>query len=152
MNLETGHQVDHLRRELRASILTKLVEKGIEKVVICFDGYGDEGQIEGITATRADGGESSLEWFADIPGKEIGNGDRVWDGTLQQHVYSDGCRPMTMHELMEEWAFELIGIVQPGWETEDGSYGEIVIFPAGNSVQCDFHNRYTEVEITHHEL
>ena len=59
---------------LRNLILQKLHEKGVATVTIEFDGACDEGQVESITCTTSGGGEGSLDWPCEIPGKVMALG------------------------------------------------------------------------------
>src|SRR3954467_10870172 len=91
---------------LRDLILEKLHEKGVTTVTIAFDGACDEGQVESVTCTTSDGGQGSLDWPCEIPGKLRALGHPSESNVAGQSEDPIASRPMTMKELVEEWTYD----------------------------------------------
>ena len=58
----------------KAALFDALAAAGISRVVVCFDGCGDAGQIESVTACAADETEVAL------PGAAIAMREVIFDG------------------------------------------------------------------------
>src|SRR3954454_22088958 len=144
MDTEQDEQIEAIQveeDELRSAVLAKLIENGVAEVRIEFDGSGDEGQIEDITCTKADGTPGALDWPCDIPGK-VTHAAASESFIPSNKTPSEESRPMTMHELLDEWAYELLVEVGLDWVNNDGGYGEIVITPADDAIRCEMNIRF----------
>ena len=139
-------------RSLRDLILQKLQEKGLATVTIEFDGACDEGQIEYIACKTVDGSDGSLNWPCEIPGKVRVHGHPSASSAAGQSIGAGASRPMTMHELVEDWAYDLLNQVEVDWVNNDGGFGEIVIDVNKGTVDCDMNQRFTDIIETHHEF
>jgi hypothetical protein len=137
---------------LRAAIMKGLIENGIAKVTITFDGYGDDGQIEEITCTKSDGSKGTLEFPANISGKSATADSKVWDSGMRQYVPQVPDHTLTMAQVIDDWAWEVIAEAGVDWINGEGGFGEMVVTPATDSIECEINQRVTEVETTHHEL
>jgi hypothetical protein len=141
---------DLAEQDLRAAVLKRLAEMAITEVRIGFDGSGDDGQITEISATRADGQADALTWSCEIPSQV--RRDRVWDHDRRAYVALDEPRLMTMHELLDNWAYDLLSETEVNWTDGDGGFGEIVIVPAEDAIRCEMNERVIEVDTSEYEL
>ncbi|HEV2559320.1 MAG TPA: hypothetical protein VGU45_11890 [Microvirga sp.] len=148
---ETTAEFDLKGEKLRAAVMAKLVERGVVEVRIEFDGCGDEGQVDEIVAVRTDGVTDLLDWPCEIPGKMMGVG-RVWDPKHRTMVLLDAPRPMTMYDLLDAWAFDLLEETGVDWVNNEGGFGEIVIDPVEDSISCEMNQRYVTHQTSEHEL
>ncbi|MBM6583841.1 hypothetical protein ILT44_26940 [Microvirga sp. BT689] len=149
---ESGAVEGAQTEDLRTAILKRLTENDIAEAHIEFDGYGDEGQVQDISGTKADGTPGSLDWPCDIPGKvkqTVGGTPGGGTGTTGAMEES---RSMTMRELLDDWAYELLESVGVDWINEDGGYGEVIIIPSEDVVRCEMNVRITDSEYSEHEL
>lgn len=119
-------------------LLAFLASGGITRVVVTFDGYGDSGQIEDVTALRGD--EQT-----DLP-----------DGTVELSRLDHGAdQPvrncLSAAEAIEELAYDLLRQTHCGWENNDGAYGEFIFDVAAGTISLDYNERFTSSESYAHE-
>ena len=112
---------------------------GIASVVIRFDGCGDSGQIEEMEAH--DGQGVSLT----IPATLIEILDLPWDGEIAR------AQVMPLDQSLEAYTYRLLGSSHPGWENNDGAFGEFSFDVVAGTIRLDHHERYTAIEDYSHE-
>ncbi len=142
MNIKAIEAAEEVQGDdLRSAILARLTEEGIGEVRIGFDGCGDEGQIESITGTKVDGTPGSLDWPCNVPGRteRVINGGGISRAGVTDPL--EISRPMSMSELLDDWAYELLDAVGLDWVNNEGGFGEIIILPAENVVRCEMNSR-----------
>ncbi len=137
---------------LRACVLAELAAHHVTQATARFDGSGDSGQVSDIEAKAIDGSVVDLNQPCRTTNKVTGIGRPSWDPAAKVHVYPEGSRPMTVHELLEEWIYAALGDASPGWELEDGSFGEIVIVPGEGTIRCALSSRVMTYDETTIEL
>ena len=123
----------------KTALFEVLAAAGIATVVVEFDGYGDSGQIEDIVARRADGD------VIEPPTVDIEIASPTWDGAAIE------CRTLPLAEALETLVYDFLRETHPGWENNDGVYGEFTLDVASRSIGLDHNSRYTEVETSAHE-
>jgi len=126
--------VAELRQSTKARLLDALLASGIARVSVLFDGEGDSGQIGEIAASDA-GGQP-----ADLPAEPLAIQTAKPDGSGPE----DATLPVA--EVIENLCYELLEEKCPGWEIDEGSYGEFVLDAAGRSIELTFNNRFTDVD------
>ncbi len=108
--------------ELRKEeILLCLRLVGAARVVIEYDGCGDSGQIESITVL-------------DTQQREISAPEN--DKTMQA---------------LRDFAYDLLEARHPGWENNDGAYGEFIWDVAEDQLSHTHNDRFTDYNTTEHE-
>lgn len=107
-----------------------LMSKKIQSVVITFDGSGDSGQIESVTAFNTEDEESDVQ-FEDITFKQFTN-DKDFEETRAV-------------EFLEDLAYDALETCYDGWEINDGSYGEIIFDVSTANTLIKFNERITDV-------
>lgn len=147
-----GGRVDYLTRRAeyqaraeearpanKTALFDALAAAGISQVVIDFDGYGDSGQIESISAYR---GDETVE----LPPGTIGYLAAGWDNPEVE------VSTMTVSQVAEEMAYDLLAQTHGGWEINDGAYGEFTFDVATRLISLDYNERYTTSEYFSHEF
>ena len=145
--LPSWYQVEqeHARRanELlpgnKAVLFNALAAAGIISVHVEFDGYGDSGQIEDITAKASDEP-------AELPDERIEIFDPVWGSTEIEK------QTMTIREAIEVLAYAFLRQTHAGWENNDGAYGDFTFNVAERTITLDYNERYTETNYSCHEF
>ena len=97
-------------------------------VNVTFDGEGDSGQIENITADDC----------AEVPQIPL---------ELQQPSWGTGkldSIQTTLRESIETLCYDFLSQEQGGWENNDGAYGEFTFHVAERRVELDFNARFTD--------
>ena len=116
-----------------------LAAAGITSVAVTFDGYGDSGQIEDITAHDGDK-------LADLPPGEITIASAAWGGP------GVVAKTMTVEQAIEQLAYDFLSSTHGGWENNDGAYGEFTFDVAKRTISLDYNERYTASEYYGHEF
>ena len=138
-------QAEHHRREAellpgnKAALFDTLAAAGITSVTVTFDGYGDSGQIEDITACGGDG-------VADLPEVEILIASAAWGDP------GFAATTMTVEQAIEHLAYDFLSSTHGGWENNDGAYGEFIFDVAKRAISLDYNERYTASEYYSHEF
>ena len=113
----------------KQAVFAALKAGAIATIRVSFNGSGDSGQIEEITA-YADGTEAAL------PDVQVGMCGASWDGTAT-------CRTMPLQDAIEELCFDYLSQEHGGWEIDDGGQGEFTFRTEDSSIDLDFEQFYT---------
>lgn len=124
----------------KAALFDALAAAGIDNVIVCFDGCGDSGQIESVTAYAADGAESAL------PPTTIGMREVSLDGP------TIAAEQRSVREAVEIMAYAFLEETHDGWENNDGAYGEFIFRVAERAINLDYNERYTATNFSAHEF
>ena len=114
-------RLDNVRRHLPEA-RRQLQAAGIDRVQILYDGCGDSGCIESITYTNEQGST------VDLAGKLA----------------------MTEEQLMDLF-YDLTQARHPGWENNDGAYGEFDWSLKDDALKHTHNDRFTDYDTTEHE-
>ncbi len=121
----------------KATVLAALAAAAITHVIVTFDGGGDSGQIEGVEAKAGD-------HLVEMPEGEIEMATPVWDKPEPEHAR------MAIGEAVEHLAWDCLGQTHPGWENNDGAFGDITFDVANASIVLDFNGRYVASDYSQH--
>ena len=114
-------RLENVRRHLPEA-RRQLKDAGVEHVHIDYDGCGDSGCIESITYT--DGQGSAVDLTGKLAISEEQLFDLFYDLTQARH---------------------------PGWENNDGAYGEFDWNVAEDALKHTHNDRFTDYDTTEHE-
>lgn len=131
---------ERLRPANQAAIFNTLASAGIVTLVVNFDGFGDSGQIEAMTATGAEG-EMMLPEIS-IPYGSPGRGDG--DDAIDQ-------QPLPLAEAIETLCYDLLRQTHAGWENNDGAFGDFTFDVTARTISLDHNDRYTAIESYAHQ-
>ena len=124
----------------KAALFQALSYAGIRNVVVSFDGYGDSGQIESITATDAAGAEVAIP-LTDITVK---------------NVDFDACTIIeattTAGDFIETMAYYFLEQTHDGWENGEGAFGEFTFDVGEQSITLEYSERYVETHYHEYEF
>ena len=123
----------------KTALFDALADAGIATVVVEFDGYGDSGQIEDIVARRVD------DEVIEPPEVVVEIASPTWDGAGLEY------RRLPLADAIETLVYDFLREAHPGWENNDGAYGEFTFDVASRSISLDHNSRYTDVETSAHE-
>lgn len=119
---------DYYRRTLKnlrenlPGIARQLQDAGVARVFIQYDGCGDSGQIEGITLNDASGAVMPVDTVSAALQEELAN-----------------------------LLYDLLEVRHPGWENNDGAFGELEWDLSTNDLQHSHNSRFTDYETTEYE-
>ena len=121
----------------RTALFDALADVGIVDVTVEFDGEGDSGQIEGISARDASG-------LVALPDGRIEIAVARWDGSgTDRQMQSVG-------EAIETLCYDLLSHYHGGWEINDGSYGLFAFDVAKREIELTHNERYVAAETSEH--
>ena len=136
---ERNRRAEAVRPDNKTALFDALAAAGIALVTVTFDGYGDSGQIEDITA-------QSDDRTVDLPQGEITIATVAW-GTDKVTAISMG-----VEAAIEQLAYDFLSETHGGWENNDGAYGEFSFDVAAGTVVFDFNYRIERSENHYYEL
>jgi hypothetical protein len=115
----------------KAVVFDALAAAGITHVFVEFDGGGDSGQIEGVSA-RAD--DKPIDFPTTL---------------INLHTASWNQAELTVKETsltfaVEDLCYGFLEQTHAGWENNDGAYGEFTLDVAERRITLDFNGRYTD--------
>ncbi len=116
----------------KTAIFNALASIEIQTVTITFDGYGDNGQIERITAHDTAGGER------DLPDTAV----QVREVSFQEPAITVQAIPLP--EAITVIVYTLLEQTHTGWKNGDGAFGEFTFDVPLRSITLDYNERYTE--------
>ncbi len=128
-----------LRPANKERLFDGLSAAGITHVTVVFDGSGDSGQVESITAWA---GETAV----DLPAAEIAY------AALTSDEPEIEIRQLPLAEVVEQLAYDFLSDTHGGWENNEGAYGEFCFDAAARSIHLEFNERFTSSELFTHEL
>ena len=127
-------QVAEEIQQLKSAILPRLLEAGIARVEIRFDGCGDSGAVEEFACLDATGAPMPCPDVTLLEG-EAGNSDG--DASAELHSLGQALDKLTYLALERH---------HPGWEINDGACGELVIDVAEATFVLDCSLRFTATD------
>ena len=122
----------------KAALFDAFQTVGITLVTVAFDGGGDSGQIESVDAVAGDEP-------ADLPQVQITLLKAQPDGSGTETAI------MSVADAIDDLAYQLLTQSHPGWENNDGAYGEFRFDVSARTITLDHNDRYTAVESFEHE-
>jgi hypothetical protein len=123
-----------LREPAKEQLFNILHARGVRRVLVVFDGQGDSGQIEEITAFDADGAP------VELPTEPL---------TVQTaKTNGDGSEPITLPvpELIEHLCYEILGEKYLGWQDGEGAFGEFALNAADRTLTLTFNQRFSDFD------
>jgi hypothetical protein len=117
----------------KATLFDILDNHGIAFVTVGFDGYGDSGQIDGIMAYDDTG-------IVELPDVKLTSID------IEAADPEAAPRDMSISDVIESLAFDLLADAHGGWENNDGAYGEFRFDTADRTITLGYNERFTSSE------
>ena len=117
----------------KAALFGALGGAGVTTVTVTFDGYGDSGQIEEITAQQGDR-------VVDLPAVQVRLSSAIWNADAVSTT------DVEIEAAIEQLCYDLLRHSHPGWENNDGAYGDITFDVAERTITLDYNERYTASE------
>lgn len=121
---------------------------GLEKLIIYFDGGGDDGQINDCQ------GEPNTFKIIDKFFKDKVEGARIVERTIWQNgnkslVYKDD---PTVKDLVYNICYDILESQFGGWENDDGCCGDFIIDAYQRKVELTMRERYYEYQVSQYHF
>ena len=123
----------------KAVLFDALFAAGITRVTVNFNGEGDSGQIEEITA-YAHGNPHPL------PDVQLSTRHVQW-GTGKQDSHETAIR-----DAVEQLCYDYLEQEHGGWENNDGAFGEFTFNVTGRTITLEFNGRYCDFTTSSHSF
>ncbi len=120
-------------------IFEALKAAGITSLVVSFDGYGDQGQIEGIEAHT---GEAPTE----LPPDSVTFLQPKYKGLGIEET------PLPLKEAIEDFIYQLLSENNFGWENDGGAFGDFRFDVAAGAIHLEFNQRIETTEYSEYEF
>jgi hypothetical protein len=123
----------------KTALFANLAATEITLVNAEFDGEGDSGQINEITAHKG-------TTVVPLPALSV---------TLQRASWGSGeLKPeqTTLREAIETLCYGYLSQEHGGWENDDGGFGEFTFHVAEARIDLDFNSRYTDSALFTHSF
>lgn len=125
-------------QEKLAAICRALEKEKVEKVAVTYDGSGDSGQVEQITYYDPDDSElEEPEGKLEILRAKSTLSDGKWVETVVLEEVS-------LSEAIENIAYGFLEIHSPGWEYNEGAYGDLEILVKERKATLTHNYRFTD--------
>lgn len=121
----------------KAVLFDALAPAGITIITVDFDGEGDSGQINGVSALAGD-------QPADLPATQITIQQLRWGQT--EATSSE----FTLEGAIEALCYDYLEQKHDGWENNEGGYGDFHIDVDKRTIELVFNGRFTETFIETH--
>ena len=123
--------------ENKTALFDALATARIDTVEVTFNGYADEGQIDGAV-TDGEGADTDLHSInVEIVRVEWGS-QRVTRQTL------------SVKDVIEKLVYDLLEQTYSGWEDNQGAYGDFLFDVAERTITLNFNERIETSEYTQH--
>ena len=123
----------------KTAVFDALASATITSVTVEFDGEGDSGGIEHISANCGDA-NTELPTVS-VPCHQVSFGDDVPVLTQQ-----------TLREAVETLCYDCLAQDNEGWENNDGAFGTFTFDVARQTIELEFNGRYNEVFTSTYEF
>lgn len=115
----------------KQALFSTLAKHGIHTVTAEYDGEGDSGQINEISAFAADDTPVALN----IPHNADGEPQRA-----------------TLHDCLEDFCWDILELHHDGFEINDGGFGTFTFSVPDTSIQLCHNDRFVDVTTTTTEV
>ncbi|EAU47778.1 DUF6878 family protein [Salipiger bermudensis] len=136
---ERDARIAALRPANKERLFDGLTAAGITHVTVSFDGYGDSGQVESIEAYAGDAEVT-------FPKTQIAYAALTWDDPEVE------MRALSLEDVVEQLAYDLLSDTHGGWENNDGAYGEFCFDASARTIHLEFNERFTSSELYTHDF
>lgn len=129
---------ESVRIENKAALFEALAHADIGTVIVEFDGYGDSGQIQDVTAYVA------RDVVLKLPARSIEIA-HVQSGSLD--IVREA---LSVRDAIEHLAYDVLEETHGCWQDNLGAYGDFVFDVAERSITLNYHERIETSEYTQH--
>ncbi len=127
------------REANKCQILLAMNMVNLRRISVTFDGCGDDGQMEAWEIEAADG--TVMHSPDQLPAVSVWRTAVAWGGEVESLV-------LPLSESLEAFCYDLLEHHRPGWEIDDGSFGEFVFDLAGGTIALEHNQRFTDSVLT----
>jgi len=115
----------------KITVFDALAAAGIDSVTVTFDGEGDSGQIEDVSACSAGGPRP-------LPDIQIEIRRVSWGSEEPEKTQATLC------DAIEELCYDFLSETHGGWENNDGAFGDFTFSVKDRVIALDFNGRFSD--------
>jgi hypothetical protein len=120
-------------------VFDALAAAGVITVTVEFNGEGDSGQIEGVTASA---GEADVT----LPATPVHIHQTPWQNDALTTV------AILLPEAIETLCYIYLEQYQEGWENNDGAFGSFAFNVGKRTIEPEFNARFTDIATHNYDL
>jgi hypothetical protein len=121
----------------KTALFDALAAARIDTVEVTFNGYADEGQIDGVVAD-GEGADADLRLI------NIELARVVWGNPMATR------ETLTLKDAIEKLVHDLLEQTYGGWENNQGAYGDFLFDVLERTITLNFNERIETSELTQH--
>jgi hypothetical protein len=121
----------------KEALFNTLATTTITQITVAFDGDGDSGQIEDVTAYA---GEEVIE----LPSTPVSLRHTAWGKAEPEEVTEP------LREAVERLCYDYLSQEHDGWENNDGASGEFTFDVAERTIELECNVRFTDSSSFNH--
>lgn len=137
-NFEFQKLCASIRTQNKTVLFDALAQAGIATILVEFDGYGDSGQIEDISA------HSAPEVVAGLP---EGNLEIARLETGSHEIYR---QTLSVKDAIEQLAYDFVEETHGGWENNAGAFGDFIFDVSERTITLNYNERFEDSEYSEH--
>ena len=123
--------------ENKTALFDALAGARIDTVELTFNGYADEGQIDGAVAD-GEGGDTDLQSI------------RIEIARVEWGSHVDTRQTLSVNDAIEKLVHDLLEQTYSGWENNQGAYGDFLFDVTERTITLNFNVRIEISELTQH--
>lgn len=136
---EHASRMNELFAVNKTTLFDALAAARVTVLIVEFNGYGDEGQIDQPVAYA---GENQIG----LPEGRIEIVSTKWGTSSTEYEL------VTVKEAVNTMTWAILGRLHAGWQDGEGAFGELEFAVAARTIRLDFNVRYVETDNYSHEL
>lgn len=121
----------------KRALFEAMIAGSVTRVEVSFDGYGDSGQVENVTAQAGDA-------VVDLPQREVILA-RALSGKAEPERQTS-----SLADAIEQLVYDLLEETHGGWENDVGAFGDVIFDAATQSITLDYNERFESSEYSQH--
>ena len=126
-----------LNERNKAAVFDALAAARINRVIVEFDGEGDSGQINSVTAFC--GKEPTA-----FPQTTVSIQETAWGNNNATSTQA------TLEGAIETLCYDYLEVTHGGWENNDGAFGEFHFDIGARTIDLEFYARFTDTCNSYH--
>ena len=122
----------------RAALFAVLALAKIDSIAVEFDGCGDAGAIESVTPYA--GGQA-----VEFPAVRV----EIDRASCSEDIQTVS---LSLAEAFENLVYDILALKHPGWENNDGAFGELDFDVAAGTIGYTHNQRFTDIDSFDHQI
>jgi len=147
---ETMSRKHELLKARQAQLVERMKSLGVERVEVDYDGSGDSGDIQGVSALKnADKGETIALAGQSIVVERL---ESVYDHEAKEYKRVPNQVTIGLEGALGDFATDFLSYLGIDWYNNEGGYGTVVLNVEDGEVKAEHYYRIESSEYSEHTL